>query len=195
MGLTSIFVSHNLAVIRQVSDRVAVMRLGEVVEYGDVEQSLRATRSMTTRKRLIAAVPDPAIATSDHRRSPQHDRTQHLLHRRALRPHRHAGRRRLDRGAGRRRHLPASSRQGVGAIATQSWVNPYLGIDGLKLLEDGLSAQQALDKLIADDPGRDDPPARRSSTPGATPPPTPARTASTGPATSSAKASPFRATC
>ena len=26
---------------------------------------------------------------------------------------------------------------GVGAIATQSWVNPYLGIDGLKLLEGG----------------------------------------------------------
>lgn len=44
---------------------------------------------------------------------------------------------------------------GVGAIATQSWVNPYLGIDGLKLLEEGLSAQQVLDKLIGDDPGRE----------------------------------------
>ena len=28
---------------------------------------------------------------------------------------------------------------GVGAIATQSWVNPYLGIDGLTLLAQGLS--------------------------------------------------------
>jgi len=45
---------------------------------------------------------------------------------------------------------------GVGAIATQSWVNPYLGIDGLKLLEQGMSAQEALDSLIANDPGRDD---------------------------------------
>lgn len=45
---------------------------------------------------------------------------------------------------------------GVGAIATQSWVNPYLGIDGLKLLESGLSAQETLDKLIAEDPGRAD---------------------------------------
>lgn len=45
---------------------------------------------------------------------------------------------------------------GVGAIATQSWVNPYLGIDGLKLLESGLSAEAALDKLIAEDPGRAD---------------------------------------
>lgn len=44
----------------------------------------------------------------------------------------------------------------IGAIATQSWVNPYLGIDGLKLLEGGLSAKQALAKLIEDDPGRSD---------------------------------------
>ena len=46
--------------------------------------------------------------------------------------------------------------EGVGAIATQSWVNPYLGIDGLKLLEQGLSAEETLTKLLADDPGRDD---------------------------------------
>src|SRR4029078_3803525 len=44
---------------------------------------------------------------------------------------------------------------GIGAISTQSWVNPYLGIDGLVLLRAGKSASQALDKLIADDPGRD----------------------------------------
>ena len=47
-------------------------------------------------------------------------------------------------------------KEGVGAIATQSWVNPYLGIDGLKLLEQGLSAEETLTKLLADDPGRDD---------------------------------------
>jgi uncharacterized Ntn-hydrolase superfamily protein len=45
---------------------------------------------------------------------------------------------------------------GVGAIATQSWVNPYLGIDGLKLLREGLSAPEALAKLIAEDPGQAD---------------------------------------
>ena len=45
-------------------------------------------------------------------------------------------------------------KESVGAIATQSWVNPYLGIDGLKLLEQGLTAQEALDRLIAEDPGR-----------------------------------------
>lgn len=46
-------------------------------------------------------------------------------------------------------------RPGIGAISTQSWVNPYLGIDGLTLLADGLSAQQTLDKLMAGDPGRE----------------------------------------
>lgn len=43
----------------------------------------------------------------------------------------------------------------TGAIATQSWVNPYLGIDGLTLLKSGMSAKAVLDKLIADDPGRE----------------------------------------
>lgn len=44
---------------------------------------------------------------------------------------------------------------GVGAISTQSWVNPYLGIDGLALLRQGKSAQETLDALMKDDPGRD----------------------------------------
>ena len=46
-------------------------------------------------------------------------------------------------------------RAGVGAIASQSFVNPYLGIDGLVLLEQGLPAQRALERLIEGDPGRD----------------------------------------
>lgn len=46
-------------------------------------------------------------------------------------------------------------RAGVGAVSTQSWVNPYLGIDGVELMAAGAGAQAALDKLIADDPGRD----------------------------------------
>ncbi len=64
MGLTSVFVSHNLAVIRQVSDRVAVMRLGEVVEYGDVATVFAHPQHDYTRA-LIAAVPDPARARAD----------------------------------------------------------------------------------------------------------------------------------
>ena len=44
---------------------------------------------------------------------------------------------------------------GVGAISTQSWVNPYLGIDGLPLLREGESAEDALKQLMDKDPGRD----------------------------------------
>lgn len=46
------------------------------------------------------------------------------------------------------------ARAGVGAVATQSWVNPYLGIDGLRLLAQGLSAPATLEQLLAGDPGR-----------------------------------------
>ena len=46
-------------------------------------------------------------------------------------------------------------RAGVGAIASQSFVNPYLGIDGLTLLEQGLTSARALEKLIEGDRGRD----------------------------------------
>lgn len=45
-------------------------------------------------------------------------------------------------------------RAGVGAVSTQSWVNPYLGIDGIALLAEGLDAEAALARLTAEDPGR-----------------------------------------
>ena len=45
-------------------------------------------------------------------------------------------------------------RANAGAVATMSWVNPYLAIDGLALMADGSSAGSALDRLIAEDPGR-----------------------------------------
>ncbi len=41
---------------------------------------------------------------------------------------------------------------GVGAIATQSFTNVMLGIDGLRLLEMGLSPEAALTSLLAEDP-------------------------------------------
>ena len=42
---------------------------------------------------------------------------------------------------------------GIGAIATQALVNPYYGIDGLKLLRDGRSSRDIVDSLIAGDSG------------------------------------------
>jgi uncharacterized Ntn-hydrolase superfamily protein len=44
---------------------------------------------------------------------------------------------------------------GVGAVATQSFVNKSFGIRGLNLLRNGLSAQEALDSLLKDDEGRE----------------------------------------
>jgi|SRR6185437_11321084 uncharacterized Ntn-hydrolase superfamily protein len=44
---------------------------------------------------------------------------------------------------------------GLGGIATQALVNPYYGIDGLKLLGAGKSPQDVLDDLIAADSGRE----------------------------------------
>lgn len=41
---------------------------------------------------------------------------------------------------------------GAGAIATQAQVNPYLGIDGVSLLRDGLSAVEVLERLKRSDP-------------------------------------------
>ena len=43
---------------------------------------------------------------------------------------------------------------GVGAIATQALVNPYYGIDGLKLLREGKSPRDVVDTLIAADGGQ-----------------------------------------
>jgi uncharacterized Ntn-hydrolase superfamily protein len=44
---------------------------------------------------------------------------------------------------------------GVGAIATQAYANPRYGPDGLELLREGLSADEAVERLTAADDGRD----------------------------------------
>jgi uncharacterized Ntn-hydrolase superfamily protein len=44
----------------------------------------------------------------------------------------------------------------VGAIATQAYANPRYGPEGLELLRSGLSAQEAGERLVAEDDGRDE---------------------------------------
>jgi uncharacterized Ntn-hydrolase superfamily protein len=44
---------------------------------------------------------------------------------------------------------------GIGGIATQALVNPYYGIDGLRLLRDGRKPRDVVDTLIAADSGRE----------------------------------------
>jgi len=47
------------------------------------------------------------------------------------------------------------AKAGVGAVATQSWANTTYGPEGLKLMAEGLSAQEALDRLVESDEDRD----------------------------------------
>ena len=46
-------------------------------------------------------------------------------------------------------------KSGIGAVSTQSWVNPYLAIEALRSIEAGSSAQHALDTVLASDDARD----------------------------------------
>jgi peptide/nickel transport system ATP-binding protein len=57
LGLTYLFISHNLAVVRQVSDRVGVMYLGRLVENAPAETLFTTPRHPYTRA-LMEAIPD-----------------------------------------------------------------------------------------------------------------------------------------
>ena len=56
LGLTLLFVSHDLSVVRHVCERVVVMKAGEVVEAGLVEEVYGAPKEPYTR-RLVASIP------------------------------------------------------------------------------------------------------------------------------------------
>ncbi len=66
MGLTLLFISHDLSVVRHLCDRVAVMYLGRIVESGTAEEIFNSPRHPYTQA-LVSAIPKAAHGVSKSR--------------------------------------------------------------------------------------------------------------------------------
>ena len=67
MGLTYVFVAHDIGVVRHISDRIAVMNDGKIVEEGTADQVCEHPKDAYTKK-LLSAVPIPDPRESRARR-------------------------------------------------------------------------------------------------------------------------------
>jgi oligopeptide/dipeptide ABC transporter ATP-binding protein len=65
-GLSYLFISHDLSVVRHVADRVAVMYLGKIVETGTIDQVFGEKAHPYT-KALLSSVPQPEAAVARER--------------------------------------------------------------------------------------------------------------------------------
>ena len=57
MGLTMIFISHDLSVVHYIADEIAVMRRGKIVEYGSADDVFHRPQAEYTQT-LLAAIPE-----------------------------------------------------------------------------------------------------------------------------------------
>ena len=76
-GLTYLFISHNLAVVRHVSDKVGVMYLGQIVELADKHTLFGNPQHPYTRMLLDAI---PQLKTTGHSRTPVQGEVPNPLH-------------------------------------------------------------------------------------------------------------------
>ena len=77
LNLSILFITHDLRVAAQISDYIAVMRQGEVVEYGTAEQVLLRPQNTYTQTLLAAApgaseLPTAGPVPANHRLQPTH---------------------------------------------------------------------------------------------------------------------------
>jgi peptide/nickel transport system ATP-binding protein/oligopeptide transport system ATP-binding protein len=66
LGLAYVFISHDLAVVKHIADRIAVMYLGRIVETGDADAVFSEPRHPYTQA-LLSAIPVPSVARGRRR--------------------------------------------------------------------------------------------------------------------------------